>query len=387
MSEKLQKTIPIGAFETLGTPSERALKYPFSRPDGSYFSDGEEITMLPSDFEGFTQQANDKLSSLGLPLIEDRIPVLAYGANCNPVSFKEKMSKFGTEQPEVMQPIPALEVSIPDVKIVWHGRPGIKTTFADMYFDGKGGGSASKGMLQYMTVEQFMNMSTTEGGTYELRTVRVITADGLEKESLAYVPSQTTILMGPDNEPVRVAGTAVEEDGHPSDETVMTNEEAIGYMLEGMQETSLTEDPFKFTRNNMPGGLPLKQRQEIRRQIGAALQENGRSANYSFPRDEGTRVLRGVVNFVPENPAIQTMESKDSRELPFVQMPEQVLAHRRPSEQSIQAEVDRLVAKGKTPEEARRSALLGSDIVYKLRTQIHDELARRLESDDKSGSS
>lgn len=387
MSETLQKQIPIETFAALGTPSERALQYPFSRPEGSYFSDGQEVTMLPSDFDGFTEQANEILSRRGLPLIEDRIPVLAYGSNCNPVIFKEKMERFGSEQAETMQPVPSLEITIPNAQVVWHGRPGIKTTFADIYFDEEAEGSVSKGMLQYMSTEQFMNMSTTEGKTYELRTIRVFTADGLEKESLAYVPSQATILLGPDGKPVRVAGTTIDEDNYSSGGHVMTNKQAISYMLEGLGAISLTEDPGEFTRNNMPGGLPLEQRQGMRRQIAEALRASGKSKEYGFPGDRGVRVLRGVVDFLPENLGSQTVIHKDDRELPFVRMPEQALSHRRPSEQRIQAEIDRLVAKGKAPEEARRSALLGLDIVYKLRSQISTELENRLKSDDEEADS
>lgn len=139
----------------MGTDPEAALEYPYKWPETSFLTDGKEITpVLGGDHEQFVTEANAYLKSRGLPPLDERIPVIAYGSNPSPYQLHKKMSANGQgEKPEV-QVVPNEKAWLADAIIVWRGRPAQNgSTFAELYRGEGTKGKKAEVFVQYLTEE------------------------------------------------------------------------------------------------------------------------------------------------------------------------------------------------------------------------------------------
>lgn len=208
-----------------------AIDYPFARPETSYLSDGELVHELSDNYDVFQKQADAMLSAKGLPLLNDRVAVIGYGANVGPYRFTEKMEAFSSDETRSeLVTAPMLKVSLKDMAIVWHGTPGRKgTTFAELYDGEWANGQEAECFVQYLTKEQLATMHTTEGATYHVVPVTAETKDGHTVQSLAYVAGTSNVLLRNGN-PIHVA---VPGRSHNHD-SAMLQREALAHMFRGI---------------------------------------------------------------------------------------------------------------------------------------------------------
>ena len=80
-------------------PYESPLEYPGKRNDTSYMLvEGSAVVDLPTDPVEALARADGLLADKGLPGIEERIPVLAYGRNASPSGAATKLEKYAHGQ-------------------------------------------------------------------------------------------------------------------------------------------------------------------------------------------------------------------------------------------------------------------------------------------------
>jgi hypothetical protein len=141
---------------------EERLQYPFSRPELSFFTNGTEVIDMPNNFTEFCEASNQLLMVNGLAKIEDRIPVIAYGANSNPFELRKKMNAYG--EPHLqneLQTVPNILAVIPDTTIVWHGKPSQSgSVFAELYRGEDSLGVESNSHVSFLTKYQVALMQS-----------------------------------------------------------------------------------------------------------------------------------------------------------------------------------------------------------------------------------
>lgn len=364
-AETAVKSTPVESFAPEGSEAERLLQYPFARPEGSFFTNGYEVTTLPSDYDAFCQAADDMLTKHGLPLLSERVPVVAYGANVSPAKFEEKMRKYGSPsvQPE-LQAVPMLMVDVPNSQVVWHGKPGqAGSVFSELFEGPETQGKTAHAALQFMTTEQVALMHATEGVTYHFTPVDVQTKDGVLIHAVAYVAGQSSMLLK-DGKPVSMKVT-------PNDTTEgMTAREAVAYMLEHAGQALGIEAPEELIALN--AGKKLIEKKANQSAIETVLREQGLSAEFSHPAQQDWYYGRAdfnELNHVGHNPRL-------------LHLAEESLARIRPSKQDIDEATMKIMAAtaGMSEQEARRKARAQLDIMQVLRGRHRAELQERLDN-------
>lgn len=149
------------------------LLYPGERPDTSYITDGERVhelavnrddndrfewTMLTDD--GRVVEVDDYLSTQGAESMEDRIPVLGFGANLSPGSLARKFSKIGRSDASV---VPTVLATLKGHDVVWSGGPGVNGNFIAMLYSGPETPETDVQVgVNFLTREQLLVMHSTE---------------------------------------------------------------------------------------------------------------------------------------------------------------------------------------------------------------------------------
>ncbi len=145
--------------------------YPGQRPEGSYVTDGSSVyslevqdtenlafTMHTADGESIDM--NDFLRQKNAPLLEDRIPVLGFGANMSPGSLASKFAKVGRDDALV---IPTAYTTLKGHDVVWSGGPGMNGNFIAVLYDGPEVKDTEVQVgVNFLTREQLLVMNATE---------------------------------------------------------------------------------------------------------------------------------------------------------------------------------------------------------------------------------
>lgn len=350
-----------------GVGPEALFEYPYARPEGSFITDGKNVFTLPSEHATFFQASQDYLSAEGLPLMDKRIPVIAYGANVSPAKIRDKMAKYGSPMmQQEMQTIPMLAVDVPNSQVVWHGKPGQSGgVFAELYSGESVEGENASAVVQYLTVEQLGVMHTTEGETYRFVPLTVNTVDGEKLRAFAYVAGSSQVLVK-DGKPVPVTIPGREVTPGPSG---MTVHEAVAYMLEhggGGLEVHM-RSPEGLIRANV--GKKLATRKLRQEAVRVELTRLGMSRAFSHPHSD---TYIGRADFVsPQYPG-HTPE--------VLLLAEQSLERIRPGVQVVEKRANELVADGMIPEAALRKARAELDVMEGLsgvRHRATKELSNR----------
>lgn len=307
------QTALVAEYAPIGTSAEQLLQYPFARPDHSYCTDGETVTVMPDTFSAFTVAADELLTQRGVPVLAERTPVVAYGANASPVKLTGKMGgKFTPEELRgELQIVPSIMAEMDETAIVWHGKPGqTGSVFAELYRSPETAGVVSSCFVQFLTNEQIALLHASEGVTYHFAPLSVrVGSDSHQMEALAYVAGMSEVLLDKAGKPILVKPLTKE-----AGEVTMTAHEAVAYMLENAGEAVETVNPIEYIET-APKTLAEKKARQAK--VRKALGEAGLSAEFSFP---GT-VRRGRADFNGSdghaNPAepysIQLMEDVLSR--------------------------------------------------------------------------
>ncbi len=359
--------IPVTSFEPPANIVEQVLSYPYERPRGSYFTNGDMVTLLSDDPTLFKQRANALLAAQNLPSLEQRIPVIAYGSNMSPAEFKVKMAKYPeTTDDKLMQAAPMLAAKIPDTEVVWHGKLSSKGgLFADIYNGQLAKGKTSNVLIEYLTKEQLLILHVSEGTNYTFTRKTVELADGTTAQAFLYQPHETTYLEK-GGHPIPVAGIV---DAASAKVPPMTASEAMAYILEQVGDIAGAKTPEEFVQNNKD--LPLKPRQERRRQVAQKLA----ALNVSVDHDAKVPYSIGRVDFNDLTHPDLTPH--------IVQLPEMLFKTMRPGRERLEEEAEVVktekLKKGEeiTYEETIYWAMVRLDPVFKLRNRWMTEIAAR----------
>lgn len=257
---------------------EKQLAYPFHQPEQSYLTDGRSVELMSDTFGDFCATADTYLAARQLPLLADRIPIIAYGANASPARLQAKMAAFGSpEMQPSLQTVPNIVATIKDTAIVWHGTPGqVGSTFAELYRGEDTKGVNAHCFVQFMTAEQVALLHATEGVTYHVIDVpALLGSDEQEVTTKAYVAGQSSVLLK-DGQPVQVSRPGVEKAL-----SAMSAEEAVTFML----GRAATEAGTRAVREYVAEGqkMSLAESKERQRRVAKALTAAGVSRMFSFP--------------------------------------------------------------------------------------------------------
>jgi hypothetical protein len=265
-------------------PVEAALEYPGPRPEGSYITDGEAVVELPNTFREFQKAADTQLAAAGLPLIAERIPVLAYGSNANPAQLKQKLSKFETNDPTAMQTVPNCAVLLPNTMAVWHGQPGqVGSYFAELYTGPEAEGTALQTHVGFLTLEQLGALDASEGETYtriEMPAKIGLAAEDKVTNILAYTAFKSQILLDKAGKPITVA--SLQHRNSPLSEA--TPRQVLGATLRVYaDQTGLQMTPEEYVAQGR--ALTLQERKIRQANVGKVLRSLGLSRPYSAVED------------------------------------------------------------------------------------------------------
>lgn len=339
-------------------------EYPGHRIEDNFISDGIQIVELPSSHDEFVSHADSILKSLDLPGMEERVPVLGYGANVNPARFAEKMAKYASQDTHtVLSVTPFESVVVKDVGVVWHGKQGQSGgIFAELYNRSTlPEQSEIESTISWMTKEQLAITHISEGATYQLTEITVFAgSDQRQVGAYAYTAGRSSILLK-DGKPINVRRPGeIYADG-------MTAQQAIEFIVDSLPD-------------NMPDGLSgvdstdklaelmksqpsLAAKKRLQASAQNALRKQGKSKSYSFETDKGTRIGRADMNFV--------------RGYKVLHLLEQDIELIRPSLDSIDAFASKHVSPGVELDVTIQGARETLDPAHKLRVRARVELQER----------
>ena len=307
---------PVSSYERQGI-----FDYPGTRHDGNFITDGVEVIDIPQDPFRALEAADEYLRSHGLPLIEERIPVIAYGANANPAKMVEKFDSFYTDgialTESALHTVPCMYATLPDTDVVWHGRPGqVGGYFAELYTGSETEGTEVSSLLTFLTEEQLALLHTTEGDTYSISVIKdVDLGGGLKIDAVAYVAGEASILINDETDaPISVAG--VRRKSH-SENAVYTVRDALNYTLadQDVAALALAQTPDEYIETGRM--LKLSEKKARQTQVQSILEANGKSrkmqhvasTNNNYGRANFVSLPRGFKGAAHESHDIELMEA------------------------------------------------------------------------------
>lgn len=355
---------PVEAYASTPGDAYAALDYPFLRPEGSFYTDGENVTKMPDELEAFMREANIKLAETGLPLIEDRIPVIGYGSNVSPARLREKMNAYGPyDFADELQTVPMLRASMQDIMTVWHGTPSSTgSAFAEVYDGPEAKGEQAECVVQFLTKEQLAFIHKTEGSTYHFAPLEATTIDGQVVQAYAYVANKSHILLK-DGKPVSMK--LPNQQGGEG----MTAREAVAHMLEMAGSAAPVRTPEELV--DAYGATNIKGRGAYKAALVAAMNQNNTVQSFSF----NAPVYAGRADF--------SSVANSGHATEIIEMPEQVLARLRPDMDAYKALVSEFESQGIDYTEAMRKADVRLDILRAIRRQATDDIEQRINNSDK----
>ena len=282
--------------------------YPGSRPSYNYITDGSNIYNLPEQFEEAIDGIDEFLSERGLPGFEDRIPVVAYGANASPGSLVNKLGIYEDDyvknggQPGLLTTVPGVWVDMPGYDVVWRGEPGLSGYGMAELYRGEltNQDQSTQALIQYLTKEQLAIIHTTEGVKYGVTELRLQTPEGKQIRCIAYVARDSSVLLGEDGLPLLVNGVRRSS----GDERAVDIDGAVNRMLQAVKTSgalgALGVETFRSGFLDECGEKrPLDERTARRDMVASAAIEGGISLPYIFPGLAGDSFGRANFHDLP----------------------------------------------------------------------------------------
>lgn len=208
---------------------QNPLLYPGKRPEGSYLTDGQGVYYIETQVTeeglqffmrgvaGELVPVDEFLRQAGVPTMDERIPVLAFGANVNPASLASKFKK--AERPDGSNNaliVPTIYASLPGHDVVWSGGPGVNGNFIAILYRGEETKDTTVEVaINFLTPEQVLIMHGTEL-SYNLSSVDVY-VNG-EKVRAYYYHGNDNIYLR-DGKPVAIESIKATDRTLPADST------------------------------------------------------------------------------------------------------------------------------------------------------------------------
>ncbi|MCL2280670.1 hypothetical protein FWC31_02185 [Candidatus Saccharibacteria bacterium] len=279
-STSRHETLPVSDFERQGP-----LDYPGKRPDTHYITDGEQVTLLNNDPALAIQEIEEYLRQHNLPGLDERIPVLAYGANASPGSLEDKFSRYDlseTGMPEQeIQTTPCIFAELTDHDVVWHGRPGqVGGYFAELYKGDEVRGTKVQVAIQFLTKEQMAIMHTTEGATYEFASIGAMDFGKHRfNQVVSYIAREASVLLDEQGKPISVDG--IKREGS----TLATYgvRQALEYTLQDENVKSALGQQLTADEYIAEGkGMKLAAKKNRQQEVQEALRLSGKTRDFQY---------------------------------------------------------------------------------------------------------
>jgi hypothetical protein len=288
----------VEAFTRATNPVESALEYPGLRPEGSFLTDGSQITELPNTYNEFAEATDAYLKAHDLPSLEDRVPVLAYGSNASPARLRDKIAKYGAT-PELLT-VPHIVATSPNTLAVWHGKPGqTGSIFAELYNGPEAERASLTAHVAFMTRKQLAIIHASEGATYsaaELPVKMGVSEDDQVRPVLAYVALKSKVLLQ-DGKPVLVDGLQHNNTDLPS----LSAPEAVNYILEHTAvDAAVPTEPQAYVGEGLE--LTLTARKARQARVAAVLTGLGLAREFGFAEKSPEQLIgRADFTSIPGN--------------------------------------------------------------------------------------
>lgn len=349
-------------------PYGGVIDYPGLRNSTNFILDNGQIIDLPEDTSEALIVIDELLEQKHLPVISERVPVLAFGRNAGPEGLYAKMKKYEAFG-DLVTIVPTLRSVLHGHDVVWHGRPGQSGGyFAELFTSEDTTKTSVEAWVQFLTPEQLAIIHTTEGVTYEVTEVPDVSlGKDLAITVVAYTSREASMLLdSSDGKPIAVAGV----ERHQSDLEVMDVREVLQYTL-GQESVKRALGGAYSVDAFLEEGAIMNLADKKRRQasVHQALMSIGVSRPFRYP-GQGVRHGRASLEPLPRG-----LEGTPASHHTLRLMEEQVAAIR-PTEDMISTKVSLL--RHKYPElddtDLRLKALKLLDPVQTLRIRAHDEL-------------
>ncbi|RYX79205.1 hypothetical protein EON76_00595 [bacterium] len=358
-------------------PYSSALEYPGARHENHFILAGEELMSLSENTVEAMVEIDAYLVDQQLPLLKDRVPVLAFGRNASPSGAATKAEKYshGTITREQLSTIPMLKGTLSDHDVAWHGRPSQGSGyFAELLQSDDTMGTEVEAWVQFLTTEQLAAVHTTEGTTYGFTEVGgVDLGDGISIDAVGYTARQASVLLdSPNGRPIAVAGI----DRSNSQLEVMDVRGALQHTLGQEAVVAALGDQYHGDAKTF-----FEQGQSITKLSGKKLRQNavygalqaiGLSRDFRYDSKNGLHFGRSEINSLPRGTAKNPHTSAPDT----IQLMEQHVAGIRPSAVFVAAEEARLSEKfpRDLPERIKQRVRNLHDPAQTIRTRSHDEL-------------
>ncbi len=223
--------VAVDSFYSSALKGNDAHRYPGERPPSSFVTDGESVIPMAFSTEGALVHLDGSATSLdeylgqqGLPVSEDRIPIVGYGSNVCPPTLARKLDYEGRPDLKIL---PVMYGWMSGVDAVWHERPGQRGAFfAEMYAGEETEQTSLRVGVGLFTPEQLLFIHKGEQ-TYDLGQFSTVELDNGHKiPALMYVGSERILEI--DGSPVAVSGIERQNPGL----TEMTSRETLDCLLE-----------------------------------------------------------------------------------------------------------------------------------------------------------
>lgn len=350
-------------------PTYTSDQYPGERNKGNFILIGNGTLDVPEDPHAAIERFNYLLAFRNQPLIEERIPVVAFGFNASPQGAGSKMKEFsnGAMSQEDLEMIPMMVGTLTDHAAVWHGRPAQGGHFfAELYKGKEVKGTQTEVWVQFLTPEQLGVIHASEGDTYKFSQVDGVVDLGAGvtvNGAVAYTARDAFIYLK-DGKPVAVAGIE-----HTSSLEEMNVHGVLGDMLarSAIREAAQAETPQDYIRQAIDAPT-LAARKAIQRRVQDALVDAGKSSPYAY--ESLIEYGRGDFDSLPRG-----LNGRPGH-ASTVRLVEQHVASIRPSKAFIESKRLQLALKNpKKSPEAIAAAAAKADPAVAIRRRVFEELA------------
>jgi hypothetical protein len=158
--------------------------YPGEHPQGAFALIDDEVGEVhrgsTSDLSSLVlpghdgRALDDLLGARGLPTLEQRYPVLAYGGNRNPATLKLKLAHYGYASPGQGTVLPVLPVRVRGVDVVAGGLSGQGYLYADILADENTASTEIFAHLLLLDSDQMRVLHDSEGVRTDFYDVAVL---------------------------------------------------------------------------------------------------------------------------------------------------------------------------------------------------------------------
>lgn len=238
-SSKIHQAKPVSEYNSNYGVDADPFAYPGDIPEQSYLLIDNQVIEFPTydatrssgilgeDLRTFVSgrevTLNELLTSSNQPLLEDRIPMVAYGANQNPRALVEKFTI--PDRPDLAI-VPAIDATLEDFVPVAHGGPGVRgNVLAEL---GHLEGAHSNVKVIFLTPEQVLYLHESEQ-VYEvgvLPDADLTLENGMKLPAIIYA-GNAEIYLDAQGRPVGFESIVGSESGIPT----LTSEQMLGEML------------------------------------------------------------------------------------------------------------------------------------------------------------